>query len=103
MKKKSLSSINKQKWKDLSELMREVRKEKGCEVCGKKEHMQVHHVISKFYKKSLLRYNPSNLVCLCPKHHFEFHKNPIGTIEWFSRVRRIDYQTILDTIGRINE
>ena len=73
----------------------------SCEVCGAKENIQVHHVVGKFYHKSLLRFANENLVVVCPKCHFVFHRNPVCTMEWFQRHRFEDYHKILNILGRI--
>lgn len=52
-----------------------------CQVCGKKE-VHVAHIYSKGANPSL-RFNPLNLVLLCPKHHLYWaHRSPIEFSEW---------------------
>lgn len=103
LKKQSKSKINKNLWSKISKSMREARGDKGCEICQRTTNLQVHHIVSKYFHKSILRFEPSNLLVCCPKCHFLFHKNPISTMDWFARNRRVDYQKILDILGRINE
>jgi 5-methylcytosine-specific restriction endonuclease McrA len=89
VKKKSKSRLGKLRWKELSE---KIRKEKpNCEYCGKPA-TQVHHAISKFYRKSMFRFDEKNLVSLCGRCHIsEFHKNPVGTMKWFRDHRNEDW------------
>lgn len=93
MKKKSKSRINKNKWKALSEELR--RDCPKCEYCLTKKTTQVHHLVSKYYHKSLLRFDVANLVCLCGKCHFIFHKNPVQTMRWLSNARNEDWVYLL--------
>ena len=99
MKKQSQSLKNRKLWKQTSSLMREAHP--SCEVCGKTTSLQVHHLVKKYYHKSLLRFTPENLIVVCGKCHFNFHSNPICTIEWFQRNRFEDYNKILNKLGRI--
>lgn len=50
-----------------------------CEICGYSVHIEVHHKkpIEKFSNKSLVSEinSPSNLVGLCPNHHWEADHN----------------------------
>lgn len=87
--KQSISKQNKKRWAELS---KELRNGRACEYCGSKEHLQVHHIsCSKFYKKSILRFDKANLCVVCSKHHFLAHHSPIEFMEWFKQNRYEDY------------
>lgn len=43
--------------------------EPGCAVCGKKDDVEVHHVLP-FHKEPALELDPDNLITLCRDHHF---------------------------------
>jgi len=97
MKKQSKALKNRNKWKELSTRLR--LQKPNCEYCEKEPSTQVHHIVSKYYKKSLLRFDEKNLICLCSKCHFIFHKDPVSTIFWFEIHRRPDYLKILNELG----
>ncbi len=98
MKKKSKSRQNKNRWNELSESLRELHP--SCEVCNSKDHLQVHHMAcSKFYKKSLLRWDPANLVVVCPRCHFVAHKSSLQFMRWFQKNREHDYLRCLSFLG----
>jgi len=46
-----------------------------CEHCGKRENLQLAHIITRDCRK--LRYERSNTFCLCSGCHFLFHKKPL--------------------------
>jgi hypothetical protein len=77
-KQKQKKKLNNYMWKKVREIV--VNRDKGCIVCGSMEKMNVHHLIPKNHL--FLKYEPLNLVTLCPLHHrFSFeisaHQNPI--------------------------
>jgi 5-methylcytosine-specific restriction endonuclease McrA len=94
----SKASTNKKRWKELSA---KLRQDAGCAICDEREHLQVHHIVAKFYKKSLLRFEEANLIVLCPRHHFAFHKDPVTTMAWFQKHRKYDYDKILNMLGNL--
>lgn len=96
MKKQSKSLQNKNKWKEISSSLR--KKFPWCEVCGKTEHLQVHHAVSKFFRKSLLRFNYANLLIVCPTCHFVFHRNPVSSMEWFRKNKSYEYEILLNEL-----
>lgn len=84
----------KKRWTELSKLLREQNPK--CEVCGITEHLQVHHIISKYWGKSILRFDVQNLVVVCPYcHMYLFHKNPVLTMDWLQHNRTLDYNYLL--------
>jgi 5-methylcytosine-specific restriction endonuclease McrA len=54
-----------------------------CENCGRKDNLQVHHLFSRKFLP--LRYDPRNILILCPACHFNFHQNPLL---WGEKVRK---------------
>lgn len=46
-----------------------------CEKCGRKENLQLAHIISRDCKK--LRYSDDNSFVLCYSCHFTFHRKPL--------------------------
>lgn len=48
-----------------------LRTHPGCEVCGKKDEVEVHHVVP-FATKPSLELEPTNLITLCRPCHFAF-------------------------------
>ena len=97
-RRRSKSRENKIKWSELSAKLRQEKP--ACEVCGKKDNLQCHHVTSKYYHKSLLRFDERNIAVLCPKCHYIIaHKSPIQFVEWFRRTRSEDYGYILRALG----
>jgi 5-methylcytosine-specific restriction endonuclease McrA len=46
-----------------------------CENCGRKDNLQVHHLFSRKFLP--LRYDPRNILVLCPACHFHYHQNPL--------------------------
>lgn len=98
MRKKSKSITNKNIWNQLSKELR--YKHPSCEVCSSLENLQVHHsCCSKFYKKSILRFEVANLSVLCPKCHFMAHKCSLQFMEWFRKNKPNDYKICLDILG----
>lgn len=98
-KKKSKSKSNKLKWKLLSEELR--HDQPNCEYCLNKKSTQVHHFISKYYMKSKFRFDVANLICLCPKCHFIFHKNPVQTMKWLRDTRNEDWIYLIRKLEEI--
>lgn len=101
MLRQSKSLQNRNRWKQLSEQLRKAHP--ICEFCGHHETKQTHHIVSKFYRHSLLRWDPENLICLCPKCHFVWHKNPIETIKWLIKNKPASYEFILNKLEEIGE
>jgi 5-methylcytosine-specific restriction endonuclease McrA len=99
MNKQTKSRQNKLIWQKIANDLKAVRP--ACEICGGKNHLQVHHIVSKFYYKSLLRFEPANLVVVCPTHHFVFHKNPVSTMDWYMVNRRADWEKVRNLLGNI--
>ncbi len=66
-----------------------------CEICGKVEHLNPHHIIGR--KNMTLRYDFLNGICLCVGCHIfkvkSAHQDPIWFIDWLKNKYpdRIDY------------
>jgi len=101
MAKPTTSRKNKIRWNELSKEMR--IQHPFCEICSESKGIQVHHVCSKHYEKSLLRFDKRNLIVLCAKHHFSAHHAPILFLEWFKSVRPHDYQYIINKLTPLNQ
>ena len=97
--RKTTSRKNKLKWNDLSKELR--TKIPYCEVCKTETNLQCHHLISKFWMKSRLRFDEQNIVVVCPTCHFTFHKNPISSMEWLKTTKQNDYNYLLNIVGRL--
>lgn len=72
-------------WRDL------VKKNAGnkCEMCGKTQYLNCHHIFSRSRKS--VRWDENNGVCLCAGHHTlcndSAHKAPADFIEWIKGKR----------------
>jgi hypothetical protein len=72
MRKPTKSSLTRKLDKLCSEI---VRARGECAWCHTKEGLECCHIFSRRYRS--VRWNLLNLVCLCHKHHFYAHANPI--------------------------
>src|SRR3990167_7712948 len=82
MKKKTKKPTKTQSMKKADKIFSEYwRKTIGrCEQCGKKENLNLAHIISRSCKK--LRYSPENKVILCWSCHWAFHSKPLHFAEF---------------------
>lgn len=68
-----------------------------CEVCGKQENLNSHHIVSR--KNLNLRWDLKNGCCLCVGcHKFKnesAHLDPIWFIGWVIENRKSDYEYLL--------
>jgi hypothetical protein len=66
----------------MQEWKREVKEIFGnrCFFCGSNESVEAHHVES-FKDNKHLRYDTQNGVCLCRKHHFQYHLDFLGSFK----------------------
>lgn len=46
--------------------------ENKCFICGTKQHLEVHHILSKHLLSKNNKYKVSG-ICLCHRHHSGFH------------------------------
>lgn len=89
MKKPKISTLKKK----LDKLWSQKIKEKGaCEICGKKENLNSHHIIG---RRSLnLRWDLRNGCLLCPYCHTfstnSAHQNPLFFLDWMKKHRPDD-------------
>ena len=92
MKKKK--QPNKKKLiKKADKLWSEIIRSKGrCEVCGRTDTLNAHHVVSR--SCHYLRHEIRNGVCLCALHHVfgnnSAHKDPIWFYDWLEKNRKED-------------
>lgn len=61
-----------------------------CEYCGKKTHLNSHHIFSR--SKRSVRWDAMNGICLCVGHHtfsstFSAHKTPTEFTYWLEKVK----------------
>ena len=59
-----------------------------CEKCGRKESLQVAHIISRDCRK--LRYDRDNTFVLCYSCHFTFHRKPLEFAEFVKQKKGED-------------
>jgi len=60
----------------LDKLISEMVRARGyCAWCHKTDGLETAHIFSRKYRN--LRWNLTNLLCLCHTHHFFAHSNPI--------------------------
>jgi ribosomal protein S14 len=89
LKKRKISTIKKK----LDKLWSEKIRQKGrCEICGRKENLNSHHIIG---RRSLnLRWDIRNGCCLCPACHTfstnSAHQNPLFFLDWLKKHRPDD-------------
>lgn len=64
-----------------------LRAKERCEVCGKTEYLNAHHIFSKSHRST--RYDPDNGMALCSGHHSlnndSVHKDPMFWPHAFKR------------------
>lgn len=70
-----------------------IRAGNKCEVCGKTDGLNSHHIFSRSNHST--RWDVQNGVCLCVSHHvfgnFSAHKAPIEFVEWLKSKRDDDW------------
>ena len=74
-----------------------------CQVCGSLS-TNVHHIVGR--RNYRLRWEPDNLLVLCPKHHtfdtkFSAHQTPTIFGEWFADKYPQRNQFLKDTVNEI--
>jgi hypothetical protein len=72
MKKPTKKSLTRKLDKAVSE---KVRARGECAWCKKTEGLEACHIFSRRYRS--VRWDMDNLICLCHRHHFYSHSNPI--------------------------
>jgi hypothetical protein len=104
--KKELERLEKKKnnklWKEVRQEC--ISRDGGCIICGSKIRMSAHHLIPREIKE--LKYDPINLVTLCPKHHkfsleISAHRNPLVFFAWLVDNRNAQLNTILNKYVQI--
>ncbi len=81
--------------KRLDKLWSQIIRSKGsCEICGKTEYLNAHHVIGR--RKLATRWDLRNGACLCSSCHTfsqnSAHQNPIWFDQWLRNNRPEDYK-----------
>lgn len=82
-----MSKITKEQKRELKGLIHEilVLRDKRCLKCGTTENLQASHIYSVgAYKK--LEYDVDNIIFLCWRDHWWWHKNPLLSGEWLRSV-----------------
>lgn len=87
----------------LARWSKRVRSGGKCDVCGKKENLQAHHVLPK-ERYPELKFKRINGVCLCPTHHkfgkFSAHRNPIWFAVWLKTQQLEKYLWAIASMGQ---
>lgn len=64
-----------------------------CEVCGKIDTLNSHHIVGR--RNRMIRWDVKNGVCACVSHHKfgreSFHEDPLWAKEWLEDKRWEDY------------
>lgn len=89
LKKPKISTIKNKLdkcWRD------KVKEKKFCEICGRKENLNAHHIIGR--RNLNLRWDLRNLCVLCPYCHTfginSAHQNPLFFLDWMKKHRPDD-------------
>jgi 5-methylcytosine-specific restriction endonuclease McrA len=98
MVKKIKKIKEKTRWANFS---KEYRNGKVCSICGSDKNLNVHHIIGRHVIKSKFKYEPNNLIVLCPKcHKFGFksaHVNPVWFAWWLEKFHPAKYEWVIHT------
>jgi hypothetical protein len=74
-----------------------------CEVCGKVEGLNSHHIFSR--SNYTVRHDINNGICLCVAHHvfgnWSAHKSPVEFVEWIKDNRGINWYEELRAKARM--
>lgn len=70
-----------------------------CEMCGKADRLQAHHVFTRSIKAT--RWNPDNGVCLCAGHHYNAHIRPEAFRDWITGKRGQEWFDKIKLTSRI--
>lgn len=100
MKTKNKKLSNAVLWNQCSKEIRE-RDNNQCVICGKTGLLHVHHILPKERFKDL-KFDPLNLISLCPSCHrfsrYSAHKNGLFFSEFLRLKRPIQYQYCMNKI-----
>jgi len=82
--------------KKLDDVWKVVIKERDgykCQVCGRTDTLNSHHIIGK--RNKVTRWEMDNGICLCTSHHVfglkSAHQSPIWFAEWLKEARPVEY------------
>lgn len=101
-KAKLLKSERTAKRKALKKWSGDVRAGAKCEVCGRLQFLDAHHLIPKerFPEFQLER---ENGICLCKLHHkfgaYSFHRHPFWSVWWLQQHKPEQYQWVIQHSG----
>ena len=112
---KKLSKLAKAKTKPCSRYWRNkadtawslvVRRDGRCLICGRTDHLQAHHLITRWVPQ--LRHEPLNGVCCCPTHHkwdkkISGHQSPFGLAWLLQRDQPEKWEWLMQTFDRWDE
>jgi hypothetical protein len=89
--------------KKLDDLWSQIVKSDGkCEVCGRKDTLNSHHIFSR--SNMSVRWDLDNGICLCVAHHvfanFSAHKAPMEFTQWILAERGEKWFVALRTKAR---
>jgi hypothetical protein len=92
--------------KKLDKACSEIAKKRAgykCEYCGSGSYVNAHHVVGR--RNKAVRWELTNLVCLCAKHHtfsseFSAHQTPTIFAEWIIGVRGQEWHDGLVEMSR---
>jgi hypothetical protein len=80
----------------------DVRSGGKCEVCGRTEFLDAHHILPKERYKEYMTVR-ENGVCLCKNHHkfskFSFHRNSVWSTLWLQRTKPDTYKWVIEHAG----
>lgn len=82
-----------------------IKAEYKCEVCGKKDTLNSHHIVGRRNRQT--RWDVKNGVCLCVKHHKfgieSAHEDPLWFKEWLEDKRWEDYAYLYTVKNQIKK
>lgn len=82
-----------------------IRAKNKCEVCGKTEGLNSHHIVGR--RNRMTRWDIKNGVALCVKHHKfglqSAHEDPLWFKEWLEDKRWEDYAYLYQVKNQIKK
>jgi hypothetical protein len=76
-----------------------------CEVCGKIDTLNSHHIVGR--RNRATRWDVKNGVCCCVRHHKfgveSFHEDPLWAKEWLEDKRWEDYAYLYQVKNQIKK
>lgn len=88
--------------KALIEWSRIVRQGGKCEICGRTEFLDAHHILPK-ERYPALKLDPRVGICCCKSHHkfgkYSFHRNAIWSTVWLMEHKPEQYAWVIANMG----